>query len=90
MASRLRLHQFEPPRLITENETAHLLGMAVSTFSRRASELEAIGLPTRHPVLGRRDRIAIQHWLDRLSGLAQSPVDVNDVLTQRLAAMRTR
>jgi hypothetical protein len=49
----------DAPRLITEAETAHLLGMTPWSFSRKASQLEdELGMPRRHPMLKRRDRVA--------------------------------
>ena len=52
----------DPSRLFTEAETAHLLGMTPCSFSRRASQLEdELGMPRRHPVLKRRDRVAINN-----------------------------
>lgn len=72
---RIRLMDVEPPRLLTEAETAHLLGMSASEFSRASADLEAQrGLPRRHPVLHKRDRHAIHRWLDREFGL-DSPAE---------------
>lgn len=67
---RIKLHEMEPPRLLTEIETAHLLGLGPSEFSRRVKELEERGLPKRDALFGKRDRKAIELWLDGLFGLA--------------------
>lgn len=67
---RLKLHDMEPPRLLTEIETAHLLGLGPSEFCRRAKELEERGLPKRDALFGKRDRKAIELWLDQHFGLA--------------------
>ncbi len=72
MTRRVRLHEVEPPRLLTEAEVAHLLGMSSAELSRRHEELEQRGMPRRHPILGKRDRHALHLWLDREFGL-QSP-----------------
>lgn len=74
MTRRARLHDTAPPRLISEAECAHHLGLSAGEFCRRAAELEAMGLPRRHPVLRKRDLRAIDIWLDCVFGL-QSPVE---------------
>ena len=55
-----RVIEVAPPRLISEAETAHRLRMSPSQFSRKAKMFEEeLGMPRRHPVLKRRDSVAI-------------------------------
>ena len=84
MARKVRLQELEPPRLLTDSEVAHLLGMSASAFSTRQRELELLGLPRRHPSLGRRDRKAIEQWLDALFG-ADIASDVDAIVAERLS-----
>lgn len=89
MAKRIRLTDVEPPRLINETETAHYLGMSIYEFSRRSEELETkLGLPKAHPVLGRRDRFAIDQWLDKLFGAAGKPTNLSDLIVSRMGSLR--
>lgn len=84
---RIRLMDVEPPRLITERETAHLLGLSTSELSRLAPDLETRGMPRRHPVLQRRDARALHQWLDREFGL-QSPAEARrQTVLERLAGL---
>ncbi len=79
----------EPPRLISESETAYYLGMSNSEFSRRAAELEkALGLPPRHPALGKRDRIAIDMWIDELFGVGRERTGIGNLIRERMRALR--
>ena len=76
-------------RLLSEAETAQLLAMSPSEFSRRSKELEAeLGLPKRHPVLKRRDRIAIELWLDAIFGVTHKAANVSDLVRQRMGELR--
>jgi hypothetical protein len=76
----------DPPRLITESETARLLGMTPCSFSRKASQLEdELGMPRRHPMLKRRDRVAIHNWLDHLFSVDRKPTTVSELVRKRMA-----
>jgi hypothetical protein len=78
----------EPPRLINESETAHHLGMSVSEFSRRAAEFEEeLGMPRRHPVLKKRDKVAIDQWLNRVFHVKDGSISVSDLVRQRMEAL---
>ena len=75
-------------RLITEAETAHLLGMTRWSFSRKASRLEAeLGMPRRHPMLKRRDRVAINNWLDQVFSVDRKPTTVSVLVRKRMAEL---
>jgi hypothetical protein len=84
--ARTQLPDVEPPRLLSESETAHHLGMSPSAFCRRAAGLEQLGLPKRHPILKRRDRIAIDGWLDGLFGVSRKAGSLSDLVRQRMGA----
>jgi len=78
----------DPPRLITEAETAHLLGMTPCSFSRKASQLEdELGMPPRHPILKRRDGVAIHGWLDQVFSVDRKPTTVSDLVRKRMAEL---
>jgi hypothetical protein len=78
----------DPSRLITEAETAHLLGMTAWSFSRKAFQLEdELGMPRRHPVLKRRDRVAINKWLDNLFSVDRKPASVSELVRKRMAEL---
>jgi hypothetical protein len=75
-------------RLITEAETAQLLGMSASAFSRRASEFEdELGMPRRHPMLKRRDRVAINNWLDQVFSVDRKSTTVSELVRKRMAEL---
>jgi hypothetical protein len=89
MTKRARLMDSEPPRLMSEAETAHHLAMSVSEFSRQAGTLERdLGMPKRHPVLKRRDRVAIDHWLNRVFGIGARATKVSELVRQRMGELR--
>jgi hypothetical protein len=76
------------PRLITDAETAHLLGMSPWSFSRKAPELEAqLGMPRRHPILKRRDRVALNDWLDKVFSVGRRPTSVSELVRTRMAEL---
>lgn len=77
-----------PSRLMTEAETARLLHMTPCTFSRRASQLEdELGMPRRHPVLKRRDRVAMHNWLDQIYAVDRKPTTVSELVRKRMAEL---
>lgn len=74
---------------MTEAETAHHLAMSVSDFSRKATEWEKdLGMPRRHPVLCKRDRVAIDQWLDGLFGVDPKTTNVSALVRLRMGAQR--
>ena len=75
-----------PPRGLIDHETASYIGLGMPEFSRKLPQLEAEGFPKPDRVTGRRDRKAIDAWLDARSGLIGESYDGG--LSQRLEAMR--
>ncbi len=75
-----------PPRGLIDYETAGYIGLGQSEFSRVLPQLEAEGFPKPDPVTGRRDRKAVDIWMDARSGLAGESYDGG--LGQRLEALR--
>ncbi len=59
-----------PPRGLIDHETAGYIGLGMTEFSRKLPQLEAEGFPKPDPVTGRRDRKAIDAWMDARGGLA--------------------
>lgn len=86
MARRIRLQDVDPPRLLTEAEVAYHLGLSAAEFSRRAGELERLGLPRRHPILNKRDLKSINAWLDGEFGLGACRDKVAGAISKRLDA----
>ena len=63
--------QFDlPPRGMTDADCAAYLGRSPTWFAEHRIELEAAGFPPKLPLIGTRDRKAIDVWLDRQGGLA--------------------
>ena len=88
MVKRNRLMNIEPPRLMSEAETAHHLGMSASEFSRRAPLFEhELAMPRRHPLLKRRDRVAIDQWLNEVFGVKGKATNVSDLVRRRMGAL---
>lgn len=81
---RRRVSDLLPPRLMTEKEVADYLGMGESTYTQKKKELERQGLPRILPFLGRRDRHAIDRWLDSFDPQMQSPLDEAAALDKAL------
>jgi hypothetical protein len=76
-------------RLITEAETARILNMTPYSFSRKARELEdQLNMPRRHPILKRRDRVAIHAWLDNVFDVDRKPTTVSELVRKRMAELR--
>ncbi len=75
-----------PPRGLIDHETAGYIGLGMTEFSRKLPQLEAEGFPKPDPVTGRRDRKAIDAWMDARSGLVGEVYDGG--LGQRLEALR--
>ena len=64
-----------PPRGLTVEESAGYLGLGQTEFNRLLPRLEAEGFPKPDKLTGRRDRKAIENWMDVRAGLAE---DGND------------
>ena len=75
-----------PPRGLIAYESAGYIGLGESEFSRVLPQLEAEGFPKPDPVTGRRDRKAVDIWMDARSGLVGESYDGG--LGQRLEALR--
>ncbi len=75
-----------PPRGLIDHETAGYIGLGPSEYSRMLPQLEAEGFPKLDPITGRRDRKAVDAWMDARSGLAGESYDGG--LGQRLEALR--
>jgi hypothetical protein len=58
-----------PPRGMTDAETASYIGRSPTWFTEHVPALEAAGFPKRLPLIGTRDRKAIDEWLDKQGGL---------------------
>ena len=75
-------------RLMSEADTARHLNMSPSEFSRRCGEFEKkLGMPVRHPVLCKRDRVAIDQWLNRIFGVEQKPATVAALVRSRMGVL---
>lgn len=77
-----------PPRGLTESESAGVLGLGMTEYTRLLPRLETEGFPKRDPLTGRRDFKAIENWMDVRAGLTQDGSDhgqgFDDGLGQRL------
>ena len=76
----------DTPRGLIDYESAGYLGLGPTDFSRVLPQLEAEGFPKPDPVTGRRDRKAVDAWMDARSGLVGENYDGG--LGQRLEALR--
>ena len=56
------------PRCMNGADVAAYLGMSVSSFTRKRSDMERAGFPPRDALTGRYDKLAIDRWLDSRSG----------------------
>ena len=64
-----------PPRGLIESESAGILGLGMTEYTRLLPRLEAEGFPKVDPLTGRRDWKAIENWMDVRAGLAQDGSD---------------
>ena len=64
-----------PPRGLIESESAGVIGLGMTEYTRLLPRLEAEGFPKQDPLTGRRDRKAIENWMDVRAGLAQDGSD---------------
>ncbi len=76
----------DTPRGLIDYESAGYIGLGPTDFSRVLPQLEAEGFPKPDPVTGRRDRKAIDAWMDARGGLTGEVYDGG--LGQRLDAMK--
>ena len=53
-------------RLLSEADTAAYLNRSLTWLADHREELDAAGFPQPLPVVGQRDKLAIDAWLDRL------------------------
>lgn len=73
----------DQPRGLTKAEAAGLLGHGEGWLTdKRLNQLYSTGFPRPDPILERFDRVAIDSWLDRRSGLSGGEYD--DGLSRRL------
>jgi len=73
--TRARPKYSEPPRGLIENESAGVIGLGMTEYTRLLPRLEAEGFPKIDPLTGRRDCKAIENWMDVRAGLAQDGSD---------------
>ena len=64
-----------PPRGLTDDESGGVIGLGPTAFNRLLPRLEAEDFPKRDSLTGRRDRKAIEHWMDVRAGLAEDGSD---------------
>ncbi len=76
----------DTPRGLIDYESAGYIGLGPTDFSRVLPQLEAEGFPKPDPVTGRRDRKAIDAWMDARGRLTGEEYDGG--LGQRLKAMK--
>lgn len=75
------------PRLMNAGETASYLGMSPNRFSTLRSKLGAMGFPAAVPFAEKLwDRVAIDHWLDALGGLAPRYTGERERLSEAIEA----
>ncbi len=88
MARRTRFSEIAAPRLLNEEETAHYLGMSRTDFGNRISDLEKLHyFPRRHTLLNKRDRRAIDAWLDSEFGISEKNAMLDAQINARIGAM---
>lgn len=92
MAPRNKFKDIAEPRLLSEEDTAHYLGIGAPRFSAIKTMLEKNGFPRLDTLLGRRDRRAIDLWLDARAGLLVREIAEaeakSSVIAERIKAMR--
>jgi hypothetical protein len=65
-------------RGMNDAETAAYIGRSPTWFTEHLPELEAAGFPRKLPLIGNRDRAAVDRWLDAQGGLAAATPDFDD------------
>ena len=77
-----------PPRYLTDEELAHYLGHSAGWLTpARRLQLERNGFPRKDSLFDRTDRLAVDAFCNRRSGLEDDGYD--DGFAQRLEAMRS-
>jgi hypothetical protein len=67
----------EEPRLLSDDEVARLLRYPYTmAFRRHRKALEAVGFPTRRPVVKRYSRAEVCAWIDGTAGQSDEPAPV--------------
>ena len=88
MPRRTRFSDIALPRLLNEDETAHYLGMSRSDYGSRIADLEDKHcFPRRHTLLNKRDRHAIDAWLDSEFGISEKNAMLDAQINARIGAM---
>lgn len=64
-----RVRPLIQPRILRRNEIAAYLNHSETWFSTNRERLEAQGFPRFMTTLDGYDKAAVDHWLDRMSGL---------------------
>jgi hypothetical protein len=67
-----------PRRGMNDAETASYLGRSPTWLAEHLPELEAAGFPKKLPLIGTRDRKAVDVWLDAQGGLDAATRDLDD------------
>jgi hypothetical protein len=67
-----------PRRGMNDAETASYLGRSPTWLAEHRGELEAAGFPKPLPLIGTRDRKAIDVWMDAQGGLITLAVNFDD------------
>ena len=70
-----------PRRGMNDAETASYVGRSPTWLAEHRVELEAAGFPKPLPLIGTRDRKAIDAWLDVQGGLEAATRDFDDAWT---------
>ena len=68
-----------PRRGMNDAETASYIGRSPTWLTEHRAELEAAGFPKPLPLIGTRDRKAIDLWLDAQGGLEMVMRDFDDL-----------
>jgi hypothetical protein len=63
---------------MNDAETASYLGRSPTWLAEHLPELEAAGFPKKLPLVGTRDREAVDRWLDAQGGLASATRDYDE------------
>ena len=80
------------PRLIPAAKAARRLHLTPAEFEAKRAALHMQGFPLPCPVVEHFDLVAIDEWLDRMSGISavvglSPPGDPERIVAQRLAAI---
>lgn len=78
------------PRLVPGAKAARRLHLTLTEFEAKRAALHRHGFPIPCPVVGHFDLVAIDTWLDRMSGLGAEQLAATDpasLVAERLAAI---